>query len=389
MGCRKNSPGNPCCTCCGELTNPTGWTTTSTCCSICQRNITDTWTDICSAAIRSDTRTATVGIRMSTRTLDVITNAIQCVEDPPGSGIFVCSAGAGPLGACKASTVCGTTTYTQTTTQEVKLVARWKKTKQSSTLSRISTKCDAEGAATCKWLLISRMCITIEWGYKWFTTDQQDITNTSACCKATAISVSAVPQTCTSAASEMYLQNITNVCLTRSKYFTAVPSGIITLNPGDLANCDYDPASPCIPTTSPTAGIDTDQVTLTSVTTSSEIAWTAPSCVTTNASQGCQYTLKPNPANCSGASFEYDTSHMETISTVVVNGSILGQMTGVYPMQFLASCQGADYCTNWTIITKTECVALSSSRTDSGHTTRTIVISLPAWTVDLATCTDA
>lgn len=378
-----------CCCCCGTITTPTGWTARGKCCAQCQRTLAGEWTSVCTLPIRTDTRTATVGVRMSTRTLDVITNAIQCVEDPPGSGIIICSAGAGPLGTCKASTVCGTTTYTQTATQELKLVARYKVTKQSDTLSRVLTKCDAEAEPTCKWLLISRRCLTIEWGYKWFQADDQQISNTSACCKATAFHTIVVVPTCETAASEMSIQNITNVCFTRSKYYTSAPSGIITLNPGDIANCDYDPASICNPITSPTASIDTDELTLSSAGSSDAIAWTAPSCVTTTASQGCQYTLKPDPANCVGASFEYDTSHMETISTIEVNGSLLGPLWGVYRMTFQAACQGADYCTDWTIVTKTECVSLSSSQTGSGHTNRSITVSLPAWTVDLASCADA
>ena len=386
MSCRKHSPGNPCC-CCGELTVPSEWTTRGQCCAQCQRTLSDEWTSVCTDPIRTDTRTATVGVKMWTRVLDVIDEEIQCVEDPPGSGIFVCSVGGVPLDDCPEPALCGTTTYTQTTTQELKLVARYKVFKQSDTLSRVETQCDTEEAPTCKWLLISRRCVTIEWGYKWFADDDVLISNDDACCKATAVDVETAAPSCATAAAEMSSQNVTNVCFTRSKYFTSVPSGTITMEPGDLVDCDYDPADVCNPITSPTASIDTDEITLASAGSSDAIPWTAPSCATTTADTGCQYVYKPNEANCTNAVIVYDTSHTETISTIEINGSLLGPLWGLYRMTF--QCQGADLCTDWTIVTKTECISLSSSQTGSSHTNRSITVSLPAWTVDLASCNDA
>ena len=375
-----------CCCCCGDLIVPTDWDLVASCCAQCQRTLTDEWTNICSDAIRTDTRSASVDLKMYTRELAVIDDEIQCVEDPPMSGIIVCSVGGIPLDGCPADSLCGTTHYAQTTSQSLKLVARWKRTKTASTLSRIETLCGVEESPTCKWLLISRVCVTIEWGYKWFQDDDQLITNDSACCKATARDVVVAAPSCATAASEMSIQNVTNVCFTRSKYFTSAPSGTVTLNPGDIADCDYNIETVCNPDTFPVTSVDTDEITLASAGSSDPIAWTAPACVTATTTSGCRYVYKPNAGNCNNAVIVEDSSHTETRTSVSINGSLLGPLSGVYPMAFQSACQGADLCTNWKEVTRMECANLTSSQTGSGHTNRSITISLPAWTVDLASC---
>lgn len=379
-----------CCKCCSILTIPENWVKRTNCCAECNKTLTDVWTNICSDPIRTDTRTASVDVKMYTRELAVLTDLIQCVENPPGSGLYDCTVGGVPLGPCPTDALCGTTTYVQTTIQTLRLVARWKKIKQVDTLSRIMAQCDAETEPTCKWLLISKMCIRIEWGYKWFIDDAIDITNNSVCCKTTEVHTSVTAVSCATAAAEMSVQNTTNVCLTRSKYYTTEPTGIITLNPGDLADCNYDVELACLPNTSPTAGIDTDEIQLDSAGSSSDIPWTAPTCITTTTTSNCLYAYDDPALPCADFLLE-DLSHTETFTTVAFTGSILGPLVGTYPMIFnVATCQGPDYCTNFIIVTRMECTNLSSNNSvHTGHTNRSILISLPAWTVDLTNCVAA
>lgn len=373
--------GNCCCgECCGELDRPTGWAG-SGCCYECLMDITEEWTVECSAAIREDDRSASVSIEVYRRATDTVQGMVSCVEDPPGSGIIVCTVGGDPFPPCQDPYLCGTIFISNEENKQLKLVARWKAISQGTTLSRVMLQCGDDLEPTCKWLLVSRRCLQIEWGTAWFTSSHLVRSSNSACCEVTTADTTVTAATCATEAANMYLQNQDTVCIVRYKFYDSLPTGVITFSPGDsLSTCDLDGVTICDANVDGTLD-DDDVVALVGPTSSSAIAWTAPTCTQTEDDQFCSYGFLNDFDVCEDFQV-YDEGTTITIKTAVLSGSLLGgQESNIF---FNAACDGADFCTDWSEFYESRCVGLTSSRTDSGHTNRTITINYPAWTVDLA-----
>ncbi len=392
------SIGKCCCNqeCCGAFTSPTDWVVRTACCSECDKTLSAAWTYECSAAIRTDTRNASVDFEYYLHGIGTREQPFLqlCNEDPPSSGIYVCPDGITPcteaagIWSCTSSAfpdcdvtpdLCATVSLSKTENYSLKLVARWKPISRVSTLSRISTKCGAEEAPTCKWLLVSRTCLQIEWGVEWFLSGTSVLHSDSACCVVDEVNATTTAKTCEVASTEMATQNQEYVCLTRIKYYTSAPSGVITMNPGDTVTCDYAPADVCLPATSSFKVSDTDEIEIAGPTSSSEVPWIAPACYTSSHTEACEF-MDLLGGVCAGTGTE-DPDQLVTFDFAGVTGSLIA----FDDAQIGNICQGSN-CVGIVEHIKTLCLNLTSGRTDSGHTNRSIVITLPAWTVDLGGC---
>ena len=384
MVCRKHSPGNPCCVeCCGVLTAPTGWVGATNCCYECLKTITEGWTNECSLPIREDDRSASVNIQIYRRATDTVQGMVSCVETPPGSGIMVCTVGGAAFPACRTPYLCGTVSISNAENKKLKLVARWRAISQGTTISRVMVKCGADAVPTCKWVVVSRRCLQIEWGTVWFSTSHLIRSDNDPCCEVVEINSAVTAATCESVTPTVYSQNSSVVCIKRSKFYNTEPTGVITFSPGDsLSTCDLTGVTICDPNVTGTLD-DDDVVVITGPTTSTAVAWTAPTCTQSSTTQFCSYGFL-NDFNVCQAYQVFDEGQTITILIAVLSGSLLsGQQSYIV---FNAACDGTNYCTNWTELSETRCVGLTSSRTDSGHVNRTITFNYPSWTADLGNC---
>lgn len=372
--------GKCCCGCCGDLSIPSGWTSVSDCCAQCYQAISEEWTVECSAAIRTDNRSAT-GI------YDYYARDIPVYEGETCVGELVCEINIGGGQTCygdggeqlppcdETETLCTTITEVRTIDTVHKLVARYRRTGKQTTIARVQTQCDAEGAPTCKWVVISKIFVEVQWAQVAFVDQTHTINGTSSCCTDFSFSNPAVAPSCATRAAAG-LSNTGTFAITRAKYYTSAPSGVITFNPGDTIDC------------TPLAGVceepGDDEIAIESTDPGLQ-SWTAPTCTATTENRSCQVHVHcinllsiPPYDECGTALTEQFVYTLRgTTGDLLTNPIVVYECTfscGTLPASTLATGY----------ISRQECtLSPSPSRTDSGYTARTITIALAAWTVDL------
>lgn len=374
--------GKCCCggvTCCGPLVVPSGWTLISDCCAQKITNITEGWTNVCSASARTDTRTASVDYKVYKTPYpdwdETDLGSITCVTDPM-TGIETCTGTGGDLPPCsdEVEVLCNTISQERTVTTESRIAARYKRIRQIDTLSRVETACDG-GASSCKWLLISRIEYLIEALQMDFITDAftQTDTATDACCGDNPTTIF-IEDTCNEMADALAGNGSRTVILCRSKYFTSAPSGTIVFNPGDIVDCT--------PMTGPCTTLCQDELDI-CTTDPGTITWDDPACIPYTDTIPClvyvhYIDLDDNP-QCA----PYPNGDLITISGVTIQGELLGvygavPIAGTYLCPPNCAVRPSNYYINRVI-----CDGLTSSQTDSGYTERCITISPSTWSITL------
>lgn len=375
--------GGSCC-CCLSEGDYSNWTLYGDCCRICDSVISEAWTVLCSAAIRTDNRSATGIYTYYAKDIpfyegEICLGDLVCELNTDGSQS--CTADGVPLPTCadKVEALCTTVTEVHTVDTVHKLVSRYRRVGMQTTITKVNAKCDAEETATCKWLVISKLLVEVQWAQVAFIDRVHTITASSGCCTNYSFTDNATAPSCATRAAAG-LSNSGVFALTRAKYYTSAPSGVITFNPGDTVAC--------IPLSGACESIGSDDIVIVS-TDPGAIAWTAPVCVSYTENRRCGVVIHcinllsvPPYDECSiGLMENYVYTVRNTTGDLLTNPTVLYVCTfscGTLPARTFASG----------FISREECALTPSpSRTDSGYTARSINISYPAWTVDLdATC---
>jgi hypothetical protein len=366
--------------CCGNPLTPNGWILTD-CCSECYEAITEDWTVECSDVIREDNRSASCTYEVYARLYPVLSGGSltvmpPCVMDPPPATTCHYEDGNGnPLPTCEETeTLCTSIEEVNSVDTVYKIVARWKRIGMSTTIARVLTQCDSEVEATCKWVVVSRLLVRIQYAQVAFIDRTHTITGSSACCSDWSLTDNATAPTCEERAA-MGLANDITIPLVRAKYYTSEPTGVITFSPGDTIDC--------APLLDPCCSIGDDDATIVS-SDPGAIPWTAPSCEDFDVAADCNVLFHfadplndPPTDECFWQVNGTITRHLKTM---------VGDLLGVPAVEYeCESTCGTDPPKNFLdgYISAVECVDLTSSHTDSGYTPRSVVIDYPAWTVDL------
>ena len=134
--------GVPCCCindppCCLEPTDYPNWNASGNCCRICERTIVgDPWTLICSDPIRTDTRFAEAVYKYYTTSFLVINGPVGVVPPCPTT-----------------KTLCATITESHTVEVVERLMLRYRKISQSSSVTKIQIVC-GDSPRACRWVVI-------------------------------------------------------------------------------------------------------------------------------------------------------------------------------------------------------------------------------------------
>lgn len=397
---RKHSPGCNCC-CCGEVTLPTtfavtgigthgaeGWTASgsSGCCYRSQIDLTgQPWTNVCSAATRSDTRSAGVyhDIYSRLHPVTVITDpgdetGVVCSVNKDGT--VTCTVNGEILPSCNTGddSLCDTIHETVSQYQEQVLAVRWRKKGFRTYYYRVNTACGG-GEETCKWVVVSQMLIEAQSGYLTPYTYELTITQDGSDCCGDYAEVRSQSEDCDSLAELLQYNSLLPYAITRAKVFDSQPSGTISFAPGDTIDCENE--LDCI-----TVDGTYDTLEYNSIDTGWGIDWTAPSCsgpfTTTEQCISFAVFSYTGYESCVVAQYPYTLSRMYAVGSLFETEE--NWQLGTW--QCFRSCRSSSSDPNFSdqptgSFTRTVCRDMTSSRTTTGYNARSITLTFPTWEV--------
>ena len=274
--------GRCCCTpdCCLEDTDYPNWEgyEPGTCCRICEFDIVDDpWILVCSDPIRTDTRFAEAEYKYYSTPYTVYHDDQE--DFPP------CPSVPTP------KTLCATINETHQIETVERLMMRYRKISQSSSIAKLEIQCGEEEERVCRWVVSSHVCFEVEYGQFEFTSEDHDVTATdSSCCPVSADylkNIHTSMPTCEEKAS-LGFPTATTVCIKRIKVFDTAPTGEITFSDGDWIDCED--IGVCI-----RSGVES--FTLNSVDFGYD-AWTHPTCYNQDIGHFCRFVHYPIAEAC-------------------------------------------------------------------------------------------
>lgn len=194
------------------------------CCRVCEFAIVDDpWTLVCSDPIRTDTRSASAEYKYYTTPFPVVTGAMPTW--PP---------------CLTAKTLCATIQETHEVVVVERLMLRYRKIRQDSSITRIEIKCGAEETRVCRWVVSSVVCFDVEYGQVEFRSEDHVRTGTgSSCCSiAGALLDYHVAMPTCAARAALGFPTTSTVCIKRIKIYDTEPTGTITFSDGDWVDCE-------------------------------------------------------------------------------------------------------------------------------------------------------
>jgi hypothetical protein len=385
-----------CCCCCGTVTLPTtfaitgigthgveGWAASgsSGCCYRSQIDLDDEpWEYICSDPTYTDTRSAEGFYDIYSKLGPVTT-----ITDPGDDSGLVCSVTKGGTVVCTVNgeslpgctsddSLCDTVheVVSQYTAQV--LGVRWRCIGYRTYYYRVATACDG-GEESCKWVVVSQMLIEAQSGYLQLGTYSADITQTGSDCCGTHAETTDTEVTCEDAGPGLSSNTLLEFAITRAKVFDTQPTGAITFAAGDTIDCDAE--LDCI-----TVAGTYDTLVYNSIDTGWSLAWTAPSCAgpTTDTQICYSFAIFDYTGNETCIAAEYPF----TRSIYYATGSLLTNWDGLDTWGCTRSCRtltgGATFYDLPTgAVTRVICRDITSSRTTTGYTARSITLNFPSW----------
>ena len=393
---RKHSPGCNCC-CCGDVTLPTtfevvgvgshgveGWSAngSSGCCYRSQIDIEDEeWTNICSDPIFTDTRSAGAYYDIYSKLGPVTTitdpgdeSGVVCTVTKGGT--VTCTVNGTPLPGCTDDdSLCDTVHEEVSQYQAQVLAVRWRCIGYRTYYYRVNTACDG-GEEACKWLVVSQKLIEAQSGYLLPFSYTSTITQSgSDCCGSTSEETDYSYPTCDEIGPGLSGNTLLTFAMTRAKVFDSQPSGTIDFEAGDTIDCDTE--LDCI-----TLSGTYDTLQYDSINTGWSLAWTAPSCSgPTSVSRICYaFAIFDYTGNetCIAAAYPFNAS------LASVTGSLLNGYDNTW--QCTTSCRTQESGSMFVnvptgAITRVVCRDVTSSRSTTGYTARSITLTFPTWSL--------